>query len=146
MMLYLVFFISVLLAPTTATATETFVCIGDIATGFAFDATSRQWEKASFKSNTKYVITKSSSTETVWEVKQVGKNIPTALCDQDFNDTGGLTCRGFEEFRMNKNNLRFVRAYLFGYWTDNAMNRLTGERFAESENTPVIEIGRGSRL
>jgi hypothetical protein len=56
-----------------------------------------------------------------------------------------LFCHGLgSEFRLNKNNMRFLNAYLIGYWSDGQTKGLL--LGAEGDNTPSIEIGRCTPL
>jgi hypothetical protein len=45
---------------------------------------------------------KSQKDDTVWEVKELGKEFPVALCDRDFNKAGTLICG--EAFRINRDS------------------------------------------
>jgi len=111
---------SVLLLPLSAFAAETgFICIADAATGFTYEKSTNTWRDSSFKADGKYVLTKSQQSGIRWHVKQVGSDFPIAFCDSDFTETGAISCRGIlHDFRMNKNNRRFLLVYPVGYWTD----------------------------
>jgi hypothetical protein len=54
-----------------------------------------------------------------WIVSEIGGPVPFAWSEYDFTSTGALRCEGsFGEFAMNRKNLRFVKTYIYGYWTD----------------------------
>jgi hypothetical protein len=99
-----------------------------MATGFTLDKIQKQWHSAHFKDNSKYIVSKATTREYArevgeyaWEVKEVGAAMPVAFCKDNFTRAGSLDCRGILaiEFRMNKNNLRFLVSSFIGYWTDN---------------------------
>ena len=87
-------------------------------------------------------VTKSKSKEYAWEVKKLGDSFVVAYCKYDFSEYGALACESIYEFRMNNKNLRFIRVYPLGYWTDN----VKGNPSKEGEDTPYIEIGKCSPL
>ena len=49
-----------------------YVCAAESAVGFDCNKTSRQWERADFKTESKYVVSKSSDVSKGWEVKKIG--------------------------------------------------------------------------
>lgn len=130
---------------------ESYICIEDQSVGFRYDKATDKWEGEIFKaSNTKYVYSKSSRTGG-WEIKVVGKSYPEAKCDADFNKAGLLICAdGFTQFRMNKNNGRYLAVSPIGYWSD--IKKLPKNAspidylFLEGQNTPYIEIGKCSPM
>jgi hypothetical protein len=58
-------------------------------------------------------------------------------CDADFDADGALQCHGPEEFRMNRNSLRFVYVYPYGYWNHGSEN---------GGDTPYVAIGKCSPM
>lgn len=98
-----------LLLPTVVLA-ESYFCVADISAGFRF--VGARWENAQFRTENKYIVSRSSnpSNSGKWEIKETGQTLPSAICDDEFSEKGGLHCSGFVEFRMNKKNLRFLVA------------------------------------
>jgi hypothetical protein len=127
----------------TAVFAESYLCISDLVTGFSFDEQHKKWEIGRFKAEDKYIVTRSTGELSKWEVKETGQSIPNAFCAEDFTVHGGLRCNGLVEFRMNKNNLRFVLTYLIGFWSDNIPGA-PDLYFKEGENTPFLARGRCS--
>lgn len=79
-----------------------------------------------------------------YQVTQVGENEPTFWCKYDFNSYGLLHWQGIlgiGDFKFNKKNLRFMRAYIVGY-----INVIPGGTAKESGDTPMIEIGKCSPI
>jgi len=127
-----------------ASASDSYVCVTDMATGFAFNETRKQWHSTDFKENTKYLVSRAKREGYAWEVKTVGSTIALIFCKADFNEAGALRCEGdLAEFSMNKKNLRFLYFYRAGYWTDNTGSNVLGR---EGGNTPAIGIGKCSPL
>ncbi len=128
-----------------ASASESYLCVADMGTGFVFDNTRKQWRISNFKAEGKYVVIKSTRKGYVREVKKIGETSVVAYCKNDFNEYGALSCERLYQFRMNKNNLRYLLIYPVGYWTDNK-NAPKHDPFAEGEDTPRMEIGKCSPL
>ena len=120
---------------------ESYLCIADLATGFTFDEKTREWRQAKFKADKKYIISKNKDGGNAWMVKEMGKKFPNAWCGAGFNDVGWLYCGEKQaDFRMNKENLRFLAFYPFGYWTTGTKG--FDKPVREGEDTPFIEIGK----
>ncbi|MEK6803935.1 MAG: hypothetical protein AABZ34_14895 [Nitrospirota bacterium] len=133
------------LVPSIVNA-EAYLCVADMSTGFVFDKQNKTWKKAYFTDSTKYMVARSSAdAEGKWEVKEIGQSVAAASCENGFTSLGALNCEGFLEFRMNKNSLRFLSAYLIGYWTD-AIPGNSSDAFREGGNSPFVEIGKCSPL
>ena len=121
-----------------------YLCVADSAAGFSFDKANKTWRHANFRTDKKYILSRSKQPGVAWDVKDFG--VPVATCKSNFNDRGFLFCQGFGyEFRFNKNNSRFMIAYLIGYWSDSPVQKgsLSSD---EGANTPSIEIGKCSPL
>jgi hypothetical protein len=131
----------VCLISTAALADESYLCMGEHATGFAFKEKTKTWSTARFQEN-KYIVKKSTDPLYKWEVFDFGKDFPISMCENDFNDSGNIFCEGVTQFRMNKEKLRFLYIYPFGYWSDNEKQKL----FKEGRNTPSMEIGTCSKI
>ena len=131
-----------------AYATESYLCVADMVTGFQFNEALREWHTSHFKRNSKYLISKSKVKGYAWEVKPTGSKFAIAGCRDDFDKYDYLYCEDISEtfccsstqvvFRMNKNRLRYDLAYLLGYWTDNDLF----EAYKERDDNPYIEIGK----
>ena len=131
----------VCLISTAVLADESYLCIGEHATGFAFNEKNQTWITTTFQEN-KWMVKKSDDPQIKWQVFEFGKDFPIAMCEQDFNESGNLFCDGIAQFRMNKKNLRYLYIYPFGYWSDNEKYKM----FKEGRNTPVMEIGKCSKI
>jgi len=120
---------------------ERYICFPDHRTGFKYDASSKNWEQANFKSDHKYIISKSDDKRFTFEVKETGKNFPTFSCKEGFNEHGYLMCQGIGEFKFNKKNGRYILTFSVGYY-----NVLPDTDFStdEKSDTPYIEIGKCS--
>jgi hypothetical protein len=120
---------------TSAFAVESYLCIGEQATGFIFNETNKTWSTSKLTTR-KWIIKKSETPSSKWVVLMFGTDSPVAYCKEDFNENGSMVCDGFFDFRMNNIKLRFISAYLIGYWGIHA----------EGEDSPSIEIGKCSRI
>jgi hypothetical protein len=130
---------SLVASASIAQTITSWICTPDMATGFHLKA--GRWEEASFKPSHKYVVSPSKpySSER-WELKEMGANTAMAGCKTASDSVAWLTCSGIQEFRLNTRTLKFVSAYLQGYWTP-----LEGE-IARGRDTPFIEIGKCTPL
>jgi hypothetical protein len=54
---------------------SSYLCTPDLATGFVLDKTSGQWHGANFRATQKYVISRSKTAKSEWEVKEIGERI-----------------------------------------------------------------------
>ena len=133
------------LASHSIAAETPLLCVADMASGFAFDKSKGSWNAATFRTQKKYLVTKSSQKGFAWDIKEVGEKLPISACEKDFNEDGILTCDGFQEFHINKTNGRFLSAYRIGYWNDNSSSD-KDDIFREGKNTPHMEIGKCSPL
>lgn len=130
-----------------AQAPSGYLCVAEKATGFAFDKGTKQWNQANFRTNNKYLISRSNLKDTAWDIKEVGKQSPSIFCDKDINNIGNLFCEGLGTFfRFNNGTLRYMNAYLMGYWSDANPKDKSGFVSEEGGNTPHIEIGKCSPL
>ena len=131
----------VCLISTAALADDSYLCIGEHATGFSFNEKNKTWIAGGFKEG-KWILKKSADPNYKWEVYRFGENFPESVCEQDFNESGNIMCEGIAQFRMNKERLRFLYIYPFGYWSDN--NKVN--MLKEGKNTPFMEIGKCSKI
>ena len=127
-------------------AAESYVCVEEMATGFAPEKNGKGWKEASFNAKDKFVIRKPKPGETgrmeyAWVVTTVGMQEVDSYCDKDFDKYGAIRCRGFYHFNFNKRSLRFLKASTMGYWeaTQGAASPL-------GTLTPYMSIGKCSSL
>lgn len=132
-----------ILFPTFALAQSAYVCVTEMATGFKFNKATSSWGVTGFKAAQQYLVKRVAEKGITWSITVVGHQSAMAHCENDFSDQGFLLCRGYQEFRMNKKNLRFLTAYLIGYVTDATGAPVLGP---EGSNTPSLEIGKCSPL
>jgi hypothetical protein len=136
-----------LLFSGAAAAADSYLCISDQATGFAFNKETDQWYRANFQTGEKYVLSREKGG---WVLKQFGEEAPLLHCPGDFNAGNNLICSdGGTDFRMNRHLLRYQKAYLVGYYVDyGALGKLPPglPAMEEGGDTPVLEIGRCSAL
>lgn len=132
---------------------ESYLCVSDMATGFSYDKAQEVWKETSFKANEKYLVVRPSDTERAlvkgqpveWVVKAMGSDSIEATCEKDFGAAGTVMCDGFSLFRFSRLRGRFLRAHLYGYYAVDP-NAAMGSYSAEGELTPLIEIGKCSRI
>jgi hypothetical protein len=113
------------LMPTVGMAAgpNAYLCVTELATGFAFDKQAKRWTIAASPMG-RYVVSRRQPDEHRWDgalpyewkVIPVGSKSPEAFCNEDLGNENALICRGDSEFRLNKKALRFERALLGGYW------------------------------
>jgi len=121
---------------------EKYLCVAERATGFAYNEISKSWENMNFKTDAKYIISKSNAKGYSFKVTKVGEDNPEFECEKGFNEYGYLLCgEGIGEFKFNKKNGRFIKVYLFGYFNVlPEVNKFTDK----SSDTPFMEIGKCS--
>ncbi len=119
---------------------EGYICVADMAAGFSYnDGT---WHSTSFQATDKFVVsrrtkeddanTKWGNPKVRWKITELGDSTPLMSCE-DFTEKGNLYCVGLGEFKMDGKSLRFLYAYLYGYW---------GGPSREGKDTPYIAIGK----
>src|SRR5690349_11292875 len=112
-------------------ASEQYLCVPDQSTGFSFS--NGGWHPTNFRTGDKKYLVRRTKTEddvkdAKWLVVELGSDYPTAVCEKDFNEAGFLFCEGILRWSMGKKSLRFLGAYLFGFYDGKDNN----------ENTPFI--------
>lgn len=146
----------VLASPAMAAGADDYLCIADMATGFKFDPTTKQWRVAQFDVSRNRYIVKLTEKGPTWN--EFSSPLPPMQCTA-FNESGFTSCSlgGIEEINFNRMNLRFQLVYLSG-WVNSDLpppaslknsSTLTGLWTAltgKSGNTPLVEIGRCSPL
>src|SRR5215470_9201321 len=101
-----------------------YVCTIDMATGFAY--TGGAWTSSRFAPDQKFVVRREAPGESFhakWLIFKAGEALPHIMCSSnDFDSTGNLVCKDHlpttadATFKMNRDSLRFLYAYLEGYW------------------------------
>ena len=127
-----------------ALAEEQYLCTGEIASGFYFNKSAKIWQHTKFEADSKYTISKAEGSKWAFVVRKVGDSSPIAACKDSFDEAGLLFCKGAGyDFRFNRNNGRYLSAYLFGYFTVlPESNDITDT----TSDTPFIEIGTCSPI
>jgi len=153
------FVLAFVLMAQQATA-ESYLCIADDATGFAFDKNRRTWVHTSFDvSKNRYVVrTPDVSDDNTYKyagvnkysyiLEEVGgeKILPLAVCENKKDQYGIIYCNGYVGgyFRVNTTLGRYIKNYGSGYWNDNVP--VAGSVLPEGSDTPILEIGRCNRI
>jgi hypothetical protein len=146
---------------------EGYTCTADMATGFVYEGGSwhsadfQPSEKFIVRPPTRIdqgyledVIKLPNAKNLKWVVSETRAAVPIFACTGDFSELGNLLCRPVSvgpserydlsalsspsDFRMNKNTLRFLFAYLTGYWADRPDR--------EGTDAPLIAIGKCSPM
>jgi len=135
----------IILFPTISYAADSYLCIADKATGFHYYKEMGIWDLAKFRADEKYLFSKSETVHVItkkplikWDLKEIGKeNSLFTGCEDFFSADGTIQCDGLQhKFIMNKNTLRFILIYFYGYW-DGVDN---------NDNNPGLLIGKCSPL
>ncbi len=107
---------------------QDYLCIPSSAAGFAYNASSKKWERSFFKIDNEKKILKKTQNGYEW---------------RDFGSSSGSTCPDFNQFNylhckiflgdlvLNRKTLRFIETYMSGYH-DGVEN---------NSNTPLMQIG-----
>lgn len=95
-------------------ANETYLCISELSSGFAFDKGSRQWKHARFEvKGEKYLLSNKSGR---WKWKTFGEDDNQAKDCGSFSSYGYINCQiYFGTVTFSKQNMRFLKSYLAGY-------------------------------
>lgn len=136
-----------LTAPSMADTSEQYLCTADLTVGFFYNTVSKKWDMGNFKADAKYVVSRRGAQEAesaflVWDIGD--DELYRASCRSEFNKYGFLFCNMGDggEFKFNRINGRYLATYTSGYFNVVPGNKLTDA----SSSTPIIEIGRCSRL
>src|SRR5688572_25953246 len=120
-----VMFLSIAFVASSAQAqSESYLCVADQSTGFKFHKPAKQWRQTQFNTDEKFIIRRPNADDKrlyganppKWVVVRVGSKHPAAVCNEEFSEVGALLCQGFEDFRFNRKNLRYISTYTVGYW------------------------------
>ena len=137
-MKYIVAFLVYCFCSSSAFAQETYICIADLTTGFAYNKTTKNWFSTNFDvKDQKYVLSQKNK---LWYWKKVGGPESATIECGEFNKAGFLNCNPFGEIlSVNKTNLRFSLTNNVGY--------VSGEFLGvEGSITPFMTIGKCSPL
>jgi hypothetical protein len=137
--------------PTPTPAKESWLCVEELDTGFTYDKRKEKWRVAAFGQTGKYLVRPAKKPTTaffplgytpgVYEITEVGSDLVQAYCGRDFDESGDLMCIGiFTDFRMNRNNKRFIYISSSGYVIT------TNKDTDEGTDTPLMSIGKCSPL
>ena len=117
------------LAQTNSTEPQQYLCVSDMANGFRYNEQSNLWEHAKFRPGSKWIIRRPEVAIGGWVYSEIGRGF-RQYCDKNFDYKGNLRCNDdLELLEFNKNTLRYMRVYKFGY-----VSQSIGD-------TPLIEIG-----
>ena len=116
---------------------DSYLCIADQSTGFAFDKSTEQWSAKNFNvSENKYIVRRIRTEESVFLDWQ--GEIPEIICRQRIN-VRSLTCdeSNHADFFFSAKTMRYMKVSAFGYLVP----------FDQvGDDTPFIEIGKCSPL
>ena len=139
-----------------ANAADTYLCIPDLSTGFAFDAKSQKWNPTHFSVSGKKYLLKRVAGGAEWS--DFGSPYAPAPCTNF--DAGGFTvCKSetsegafnvrFSTINFNERSLRYELAVWGGYMYGGLPswgNPIVDPFLKDNHDTPVIEIGTCSGL
>ena len=124
---------------------STYRCIPDAATGFYFDESTKSWKPTNFNvEEKKYVLKeeKASDEASAWiltELAETGERSVLVSCIDTQPDATLVICDGgVNDFRFNKQSLRYMLFYPIGYVQPEEYIALS----EEGSDTPHIEIGK----
>ena len=130
---------------------EKYLCVAERSTGFAYKEISKSWENTNFKTDAKYIISKSDDKQYRFKVTKVGEISPTYECEKGVNEPGYLHCESMSgQFKFNKTNGRFLASCPFGYFNVIPERKRSFEDkskipFTDKDSdTPYMEIGKCS--
>ena len=127
-----------------AFADEQYRCTADSASGFYFNRAAESWQRTKIKADSKYTISKPEGSKWAFVVRKVRDFSPIATCKDGFDEGGLLFCKGTGyDFRFNRNNGRYLAAYLLGYFD---VLSGTNDKTDATSDTPFIEIGTCSPI
>lgn len=121
------------------------LCTEDAATGFVFESKSKSWNASNAQSSHRYVVRKSKNPRASLEVSEYGSKTPVAFCEKDF-EQDQIRCRGlFQDFFIDRSEMRFLRIYYAGYWNENSLKQVAPDR-KQGDDSPSVLIGNCTGL
>jgi hypothetical protein len=119
---------------------ERYLCLQEMATGFAFDEKLNKWTNAVFHPTEKYIVTTSISSGQTYQISKMGLEMPVGYCEKGFTNQGNIFCdMSFGQFMFNKSTGRFLVSYMTGYYDTGP-----GTHLPHLLDTPFIAIGKCS--
>jgi hypothetical protein len=124
------------LLATPVSSEERYLCETVTSGGVRYDTTSKEWVGTRFKTTKSLIISKPTDggpyEGRAFVVTKLGTSYASGSCAKPFDSEGNLKCGMlFGELLFNKNTMRFLSTYMFGY--------LDG--IDNNDNTPAISIG-----
>jgi hypothetical protein len=117
-------------------AQQSYICVADSSSGFAFNKTTKKWYPTTFDvKNAKYVL---SLKDRTWNWKEIGEEFSMTQCGE-FDKNGYLSCDGMLRLMFNKKTLRFLLTYEIGYVN-------VGIIGTDGGDTPNMTIGKCSPM
>jgi len=115
---------------------EGYLCIGEKATGFKFNETTKFWDYANFfAEDKKYIIKRENGEPYVWTITEFGEDLIECGDTEDFNNYGWISCEDYGTvYKFNKIHMRYIKIYEVG-----GVIPMSGD-------TPFIEIGTCAKL
>lgn len=142
---YLILVIGILTA-FRAFGADSYLCVTDLLTGFAFDSDRKAWKRTHFQAQEKFIISRASNQKYAWTVTVVGESRPHGYCEVDFSKAGILFCKGvYFDIHLNNKSLRFLYVHYIGYWDEGVMKDIFPD-MKEGDNTPAMGIGKCSPI
>lgn len=140
--------------PAAAIQTDAYICIPEKSTGFRYNKTTKTWEQVRFRITEKYLVRRIKKNHyryragQRWVVMNFGEEYGFAWAEKDINKYGMLFFDGYNEFRFNTEDLRFLRVGKMGYLHLNKEKEKEVELSTNYEElgTPFMEIGTCSKL
>lgn len=133
------------LTPIQASA-ESYLCIAEYVSGFQYHSSTSTWLPVGYESDSEFTISSSSEADfssveftPAWVVQRQGDTGPNMYCEDDFDASGNLNCTWGWRLHFNKNTLRYLMTYEYGY----VVNQGDED---EGDSEPHMEIGACSRL
>lgn len=133
-----------LLTATSSTQAKevSYLCVAESSVGFSFNEATKRWERAYFKTESKYVLSKTSYNTDGWKLKEIGESL-NIECEGEFDEQGFIDCKSLRNFTMNNKSLRYIIAQKHGYVVGGHQDN---KWFKEGWLTPYLEIGKCSSL
>ena len=135
--LLLLFLVLCLGVSTSSFAADSYICIGDKKIYFFNDNKNKECRSIVEESYNVYIIERHKNAKYTWRLRKSGE---TYLCDEYSNESEYLLCDLMGDFKMFKQNLKFLNFYLDNScYTTDYYGKVTGET---GMDVPYIEIGR----
>ncbi len=151
------FIFTILLLIPIVSKGDSYICVSELSTGFAYNSVTNQWETSDFIADSKYIVKKIKNHSYKWVVKEIGSDDTVAICDEEFSkidhiDSEILRCESISEFKINRTNMRFINIYSDGYYDvgkvsdSHPFSNVVRKTQTEGYITPLMEIGHCSKI